>query len=218
MLLSVRDESVTRNELAKRSGDGVRTANLCRTVLRKAYEDAVNNAKPLLLRNPINFKPQKAIPKEIIIWTPAQMAVFLSGARESFLYSLFVLAVGSGLRLGGLRWRDVDQNAVNVRRALKIENGELVFRPPKSKAAKRRVTVSDEVRAALEATYKIQAVARKELGSAYQDNGLVFATAVGTPLHPRNVEGKNLLYSSKTHTGDLRRRFTPRRYSYAKAL
>lgn len=142
-LLSIRDESVARNKQAKRSGDGVRTANLCRTVLRKACEDAVNDAKPLLLRNPVNFKPQKATPKEIIIWTPAQMAVFLRVARESPLYPLFVLAVGSGLRLGelgGLRWRDVELNAVNVRQALKLENGKLVFGPPKSKAAKRRVT------------------------------------------------------------------------------
>lgn len=190
-LLTIRDESVARNEQVGRSGDGVRTANLCRTVLRKACEDAVNDAKPLLMRNPVNFKPQKATPKEISIWTPAQMGVFLRVARESSLYPLFVLAVGSGLRLGelgGLRWRDVDVNAVNVRQALKLEDGKLVFGPPKSKAARRRVTVSGDVTAALEAHRETQAALKKEFGSEYQESGLVFTTALGTPLQPRNVE------------------------------
>lgn len=190
-MLAIRDESAAENARLKRSGDGVRTANLCRTVLRKACEDAVNDAKPLLVRNPVNFRPLKSNPKEIIIWSRQQMGVFMEVAREHPLYPLFVLAIGSGLRLGelgGLRWRDVDLNAVNVRQALKIENGKLVFGPPKSKAARRRVTVSGDVTGALEAHREAQAVLRRELGSAYQDNGLVFATAVGTPLNPRNIE------------------------------
>lgn len=103
-----------QNGIAK-EGAGVRTANQCRTNLHTALEDAVR--MQLLMRNPVAaIKPPKAVSVEVIFWTPTQTGVFLDVARSSPLYALFTLAVGSGLRRGellGLRWIDVEANAIN---------------------------------------------------------------------------------------------------------
>ena len=111
--------------------------------------------------------------------------------RSSPLYALFTLVIGSGLRRGellGLRWIDVETNAINVRQALKLKNNKITFGPPKTKSSTRRVPVSNDVIAALRAHEELQTAAKAELGGDYIDSDLVFATNLGTPMHPRNLE------------------------------
>ena len=173
------------------SNAGVRTANLARTVLKKALEDAVNDTTPIITRNPVNFKPFKTTKKEIVIWSETQMKEFLGVAKDSTLYSLFVLGVGTGLRLGelaGLRWKDVTLNAVSVQQALKVVNNRLQFGSPKTPNSRRRVAISPEVVSALDVHREKQSAQKKDFGAAYEDNGLVFATELGKPLHLRNIE------------------------------
>lgn len=173
-------------------GAGVRTANQCRTNLHTALEDAVTAVPPLLMRNPVAAtKTLKAVAEEIVIWEPEQMAVFLEAARQSELYALFVLAVGSGLRRGellGLRWQDVGASSVSVVQTVKLEDNKIVIGAPKTKSSRRRVPVSTAVIDALRAHGTRQDTLKSKLGPAYADQGLVFATALGKPLHPRNVE------------------------------
>ncbi len=178
-----------RGGVAK-EGAGVRTANQCRTNLHTALEDAVR--MQLLMRNPVAAtKPLKAVLEEVALWTPAQMGVFIDVARSSPLYALFTLAIGSGLRRGellGLRWIDVEANAVNVRQALKLKDNKITFGPPKTKSSARRIPVSNDVIDALKAHEELQDEVKAKLGGGYIDSGLVFATDLGTPIHPRNLE------------------------------
>ena len=178
-----------KNGVAK-EGAGVRTANQCRTNLHTALEDAVR--MQLLMRNPVAAtKPLKAALEEVTFWTPPQMSVFMDVARSSPLYALFTLAIGSGLRCGellGLRWIDVEANAINVRQALKLKDNKVTFGPPKTKSSARRVPVSPDVIVALRAYKELQDAVKAELGSGYIDRGLVFTTSLGTPIHPRNLE------------------------------
>lgn len=130
------------------------------------------------------------------MWTPAQMAVFLEVARKSTFYPLFVLAVGSGLRRGellGLRWQDVGAKNVSVVQAAKVENNRVVVGGLKTPSARRRVPVGEHVLAALGECRSRQdslkaKLAELGLGHEYADQGLVFATDFGRPIHPRNLE------------------------------
>jgi integrase len=112
-------------------------------------------------------------------------------ALQSDLYSLFVLAVGSGLRRGellGLRWQDVGANNVSVQQAVKLENNKIIIGAPKTKSSKRRVPVGKEVLDVLRGHRSRQDALKAKLDLGYTDQSLVFATALGKPLHPRNLE------------------------------
>jgi integrase len=58
----------------------------------------------------------------------------------------------------------------------------------KSAAARRAVRLDPATLAALAARRKRHVAHRLSLGSAYEDQGLVFATALGHPLNPNNVQ------------------------------
>ena len=196
-----------RNKGIEQPGAGVRTANQCRTNLHTALEDAVR--MQLIARNPVTAtKPLKAVQKEDVVWTLAQMQKFLEVAQEDSLRDLFIVAVGSGLRRGellGLRWRDVEVNAINVRQAVKVVNNQAVMGPPKSRSSRRRVVVSPEVISALEVHRELQAAYKAKLGMAYEDNGLVFANELGKVIHPRNLERTwyRLQERTRQHVPDL---------------
>ena len=168
---AIRDESAAvvkdRNKGVAKAGAGVRTANQCRTNLHTALEDAVTAVPPLLMRNPVAAtKTLKAESEEVVIWMPNQMATFLEVARESPLYALFVMAVGSGLRRGellGLKWKDIGAGNVSVQQTVKLENNKIIIGTPKTKSSRRRVPVSEDVLAALNAHREAQAAHQTEL-------------------------------------------------------
>lgn len=203
---AIRDESAEvvkeRNKGVAKAGAGVRTANQCRTNLHTALEDAVTAVPPILMRSPVAAtRTLQAESEEVVIWTPDQMATFLEMARDNSLYPLFVLAVGAGLRRGellGLRWKDIGVSSVSVQQAVKLESNRAVVGSPKTPSAKRRVPVGKDVMAALDPHREAQAAHRRRIEGAYEDYGLVFATALGKPLHPRNLERTWYALQSKT--------------------
>ena len=92
---------------------------------------------------------------------------------------MYVLAIHTGMRqdeLLALRWDDVD-----------LESGVLRVRGTKTARSRRTVKLS---RAALEAltdhlTRQLEEIDRA--GGVWRENGLVFATRIGTPLNRRNL-------------------------------
>jgi integrase len=58
--------------------------------------------------------------------------------------------------------------------------------PTKSQRSNRRLPMTASVAAALERRREIQLVEREAAGPMWQPHDLVFTTAVGTPIHPRN--------------------------------
>jgi len=108
------------------------------------------------------------------------------------LEAFYVLALTTGLRRGellGLRWDDVDLRSrqLHVRRALQRVGGELRFVEPKTSTSL-RVVVIPKLAIGHLATHRARQLAeRRALGAAWRDHGLIFASSVGTPLEPRNV-------------------------------
>ncbi len=108
------------------------------------------------------------------------------------LEALYVLALTTGLRRGellGLRWDDFDPSSrqLHVRRALQRVGGELRFVEPKTGTSLRVVIVPKMAVRQLNSHRARQEAERLSLGAAWRDHGLVFASSVGTPLEPRNV-------------------------------
>jgi excisionase family DNA binding protein len=124
--------------------------------------------------------------------TPSEALALLSQLQGDRLEGLFILALSTGLRRGevlGLRWQDIDLpgRALFVRQAVQRINGELRFVPPKTHRSTRSMPLSELTVSALTAQRARQAEDRLLVGAAWEDHGLVFATHLGTPLEPRNV-------------------------------
>lgn len=105
----------------------------------------------------------------------------------------WVIALALGLRQGevlGLRWTDVDLDAgvLRVNRALQRQSdGALKLVEPRTARSRRAVPLPQSVVDALNVRRAEQDVERDKAGALWHDSyALVFTTAVGTPVHPRN--------------------------------
>jgi len=97
-----------------------------------------------------------------------------------------------GLRRGELlllRWDDVDLDGrvLHVRRALQRVDGALRLVDTKTRASRRPLPIPSMAARALECRRARQTAQRLAAAEAWQDRDLVFTTAIGTPLEPRNV-------------------------------
>jgi integrase len=108
------------------------------------------------------------------------------------LEAFYVLALMTGLRrseLLALRWDDVDLGSrqLHVRRALERVGGKLQMVKPKTGSSVRTVVLPKIAARYLREHKKRQNAERLALGDAWREHGLVFASSVGTPIEPRNV-------------------------------
>jgi integrase len=120
-------------------------------------------------------------------------------AAECQYEALYVLSLTAGLRMGealGLKWSDVDLAGGSLRVNRQLQRmrreedagkpGRLVFSEPKN-ASRRTVDLPQRALAAL----KRQLEEKLGAGGSYEDSGLVFATAKGTPLDAHNVVNRH---------------------------
>ncbi len=160
-------------------------------VLRVSLSDAVR--LDLVPRNVAKAaKPPSLGRNERRALTPAEAKNLLSAITDDRLASVFILALATGLRRGevlGLRWSDVDLKgkALFVRRALQRVEGNLQFVPTKTHRSTRPIPLSRLAVQALEQQRVRQAKERLKAGELWQDQDLVFASSIGTPMEPRNV-------------------------------
>ena len=108
------------------------------------------------------------------------------------LEAFYVLALTTGLRCGellALRWDDIDSGSrqLHVRRALQRVGGKLQMVEPKTGSSVRTVVLPKIAVRYLREHKKRQNGERLALGDAWREHGLVFASSVGTPIEPRNV-------------------------------
>jgi integrase len=102
-----------------------------------------------------------------------------------------VLAVTAGLRqieLLALKWEDVDleSGTLQVRRTLSETRGTRGFEAPKSGKG-RSIRLSRPAQNALKAHRKAQLLERMKKAGRWADQGLVFASEVGTAMSGRNL-------------------------------
>lgn len=178
-----------------------RTQQYAFAVLRRALNDAVNDE--ILKRNPLNFVDSPtAEKKEARSLTRDEAKQLLGAAATTRLWAYWLVVLALGLRRGeglGLRWEDVDLDAETVKLRQSIQRlrgdkdpetgrrkGRLVSKGLKTEASKATMKLPAFACAALR-EHKTAQAAEQLAARAWVDKGLVFATTVGTPLEPRNV-------------------------------
>jgi integrase len=123
------------------------------------------------------------------------------------LEAFYVLALMTGLRRGellALRWEDIDLGSrqLHVRRAMQRVDGKLQTAAPKTSSSLRTVVLSRVAVRYFQEHKKRQDAERLALGDAWREHGLVFASSIGTPIEPRNVNRRwDELWRKRAWTG-----------------
>lgn len=140
--------------------------------------------------------PKNNTNKEIKVLTQNQQKSFISALASHGLEMLFLIAIGTGLRLGeilGLKWSDIDFNAgtLTVNRSLQrvtvIDRdgnrvSKLIEQPPKTKNSLRTIPVPKNILSKLK-DHKVQQSKNKlQLGELYTNNDYVFCDNLGYPI------------------------------------
>ena len=168
-------------------------------LLRNALETAVDDG--LIVRNVANRVKLPKVPKpKINVLTQEQQNAFVEQAKNTYMGSIYILDLCTGMRLGellGLKWEDIDlaEKQLHVVRTLRKvkdpdnseESWHLEFGTPKTTASQRTIPLNETAVKLLRDVRKQQLQNKLKAGSAYQDNGLVFCTQLGKPLDPTNM-------------------------------
>jgi len=172
------------------SGLAPRTVQYIHRTLSKALKQAVSDG--LIPRNAAgSVKPPQPRTEEIRPLNREQVRVFLEAVSGDRLEALYVVAITAGLRAGellGLKWEDLDLEAgmLQVRRTLSETRSGRIFEAPKSGKG-RRIRLTRKATEALRGHRKRQIEEKLQLGTLWQDNGLLFPSQVGTPIGGRNL-------------------------------
>lgn len=174
-----------------------RTVQLTHAVLHRALADAqldgLLDDNPAAIARPPRRDPTETVADDDLhIWTPEQVAAFLTGIDDHPLRAVWHVAVGTGGRRGevlGLRWQDVDLEGrtICIRRSLTVVDG--VARLLGTKTSRTRTLSIDSVVAdALRRERSDQQRRREAAGRDWTDEwGLVFTDAAGSPVQPIRV-------------------------------
>ncbi len=135
-------------------------------------------------------------PPEMRTLSAEETRRLLDAARGDKLEALYVLAVHTGMRQGellALKWQDVDlENArLSVRRTITMSGGRILLGEPKTKKSRRTVRLTDAAVRALRGHLARQLEWIGRFGDLYRDEGLVFASEVGSPMNPTNLRTRS---------------------------
>jgi integrase len=178
------------------SGLSSRTVQYVHVVMHRALKQAVRwGLVPRNISEAVD--PPRIHRKEMHPLSPVQARTFLEATREDRLEALYVVALHCGLRLGelfGLRWSDVDleERTLRVNRTLTQTQDGPVFTIPKTAKSRRTVRLTNGAVEALKRHSERQAQEIVKMDTLYEDQGLIFASGVGTPLNRQNVNSRSL--------------------------
>jgi integrase len=169
------------------------------TLIHKCHQrlvQALNYARKLgyiAVNHAEDATPPRVYKKEMKTWTTEQARRFLVVIPQSTYGYLWLVALGAGMRRGellGLRWSDVDfaRNTLQVNQTVGIEYGQATIKPmPKNDSSRRTVAIDLLITDALKTHRARQNEHRLQLGDLWEDNDLLFPSAVGTPIWPDNI-------------------------------
>jgi integrase len=174
-----------------------RSVQICRTVLRAALADAVEEG--LLRRSPAARVPMpravaKALKvKEVDAWTEEQVGRFLAASADHRWAPALRLGVLYGLRRSealALRWDDLDPAAGTLRidEGLVAVSKGAVWSDAKNARSRRVIPLDEESLRILARHRKQQAEERLAAGPGWEDHDLIIATHVGRPVMPRSLD------------------------------
>jgi hypothetical protein len=111
---------------------------------------------------------------------------------------------GQPRQVRAARLKQLDEQVLRIERAVQRASGQLRFVEPKSLRARRVPPVPQVAMVAFNAHRARQARERLAAGDGWHDGDLIFASAIGTPMEPRNVNRR-----FNEPTGDVRSRLAP---------
>jgi len=172
----------------RNGGLAPRTIGHAHRVLSKALRDAEKDN--LIVKNATKLQraPKVADDEVVIVPDIPALMTALQGWRHG---TVAIVALFTGMRLGevlALRWSnvDLDGKVIRVREALEqTKQFGVRFKPPKSRAGRRDITLPDILVDALREHRKTQLELRMQLGAGkLPDDALLFATIEGKPWAP----------------------------------
>jgi integrase len=130
-----------------------RLRQLTHAIMHRALKQALKWG--LVPRNVCDAVDPPRVPKrDIGVLTPEQVQQLLKATESDRLHALFVLAIGSGMRMGelfGLQWKEVDLKGatIQVRHTLIELNGKISLAEPKTAKSRRRIDLPKSAVSAL---------------------------------------------------------------------
>jgi len=130
-------------------------------------------------------RPPRVPQAEMRTLSAEEARALLRAVEGDRLAALYAVALATGAREGellGLKWDDVDWNAgaIRIQRTLLRTGYELA--EPKTASSRRSIPPGAAALDSLRRHRKIQAEERIRAGTSWDDQGLIFTTAIGTPL------------------------------------
>ena len=178
------------------------------TIIDNGYAGAVANKSMQVLITCLNhaIKERKIIfnaaslvgkptykPKERVVWTAEQAALFLETNREHPLYIAFLLAMTYGMRRGevlALRWSDIDfvNERIYIRQQVNRVRGVLKVSELKTDSSFRDIPLDPAICDALLQHAKKNNVDIPPFNPSFQLSlqGTVITSKASTPMEPRN--------------------------------
>lgn len=219
------------NLLIKDKNKTPNTIKSLHKVLKTALKKAVK--ENYITTNYCNNVDLPKIPdkEEIEVFTLDEQQTFINFIGKHRLKALFLIALGTGLRVGeilSLKWANLDliNRTVTVNSSLKrvaIHNPkmgepktELIQQSPKTKYSKRTIPVPSNLIKELTLHQQRQNLEMKVAGAAYVDNGFVFATELGRNIDPRNLSRSYARVLA--NAGIPHKKFHSLRHTYATRL
>ena len=169
-------------------------------ILHRAFRDAVRWDR--LVRNPCDSadppKPGRSHRSNLRTWSAEEVAAFLSATSDHRLAAAWWVLATTGMRRGellGLSWEalDLDAGLASIRRTLVTTQARRKGEPgmswsePKTDKGWRTVALDSATVAVLRAHRARQLEERLRVGAEYADQGLVFCTIFGGPIHPKTL-------------------------------
>ena len=182
-----------------KAGLSKRTIQYIKSTLCTALNQAIRNR--LILHNVAEaVKLPNKKPKERRILTEQEQQELLKTVETENKGFMVKFALFTGLRCGellGLRWRDVDMEnkTITVNQNIQRLYGDdgrshlVVTDTPKTKSSNRTIPLLLEIFNGLLKHHGLQSRERYIAGQLWNDNGLVFCTALGKAYDPRNFQG-----------------------------
>jgi len=176
----------------RKGGLSARTVQIMHVVLHSALKQAIR--EKFVTSNAADaVNPPRVERHEINPPTQEDMTRLLETIKGHRLFALYLLDWASGVRRGellALRWQDVDleHGTLSINRNLvRTREHGLIFGEPKTDLSRRTIPLPEFALQGLREHRDRQDAEKESMGTAYQDQGLIFCTPNGRPIDPDNA-------------------------------
>lgn len=202
-LQNMYNELLSNGSIKTKGSLSIRTVKYVHTVCNLALKKA-SDLKMIPENVSVFTELPKNNKKEVDVLSIEEQLQFIKVIRSNKLECVFLLAMGTGLRIGeilALKWKSINfeegvlkvTESVQRVKNIKRENEDapkttIEFNTPKTLSSIRVVPIPSAILKKLCYHKERQEEEKSIAGSLYIDDDLVFATALGTVIEPRNVE------------------------------